>query len=296
MVCVAYGDEPYLIDLLRKNLKDSVKEKALNFSSFVGSFTAEVSAHCYSFPFMEKVRGVILDCDSIKELDTKAFRSYIEKPASSCNLLVILRNADKRSKLFKDLQKRNILRECSRFKSSDELIKALGAELKGMGATMNRDALGEFLKRQDYMNVSTISVLDLVGFLKSMAAVNRTIDIDMVKRFVPVTKEPNCFAITSLIAKKDAAALKKQLDLIDTSDVLKVIGLMQKEVRVSIKHRLFESSLIGERERGSFADVPKEKLMQMLDILNDGALAIKEGRHDPVFALHVTCLGMLQCM
>lgn len=292
MVCVAYGDEPYLIDLLRNNLKSQIKEPALNFSLFSGAFTTEVSAQCYSFPFMSDRRGVILDCDSMKDLDTKAFLSYIEKPSKSCGLLVIVRNVDKRSKVFKLLKKKELLRECPRFTKQDDLIRVLGKELKDMGATMKRDALSEFLKRQNYMEVSSISVLDLVGLLRSMSAVSPSIDIDMVKRFVPSVEEPNCFALTSLIAKKDSSALKRQIDLIDARDALKVIGLMQRDVRISLKHRMFDSSSIGEKERGPFSKLSAEKLTKLLSILNDGALAIKEGRYDASYALQVTCISM----
>ena len=89
MVKVLYGNEPYVIMKRKSKIIDALQNKQMNLQKYEGKFDMDVYNSCLEYPFLEDKRVVLLEVETIKDLDTPLFLEYIEKPTASTDLLII---------------------------------------------------------------------------------------------------------------------------------------------------------------------------------------------------------------
>ena len=154
MITILYGEslpEPYCIDMRKSAALKEVNTKGINYDSLKGKFTKEVASLARTYPMFEDRRGVVLEVESLKDLDCGAFEEYCTNPAPFTDMVIICQNADKRLKVYKRITSkegipgvRAVLCD-KKDVTRDRLVKTLAYELKQGGASMTNDAMEEFL-------------------------------------------------------------------------------------------------------------------------------------------------------
>ncbi len=289
MIELIYGNEPYRLDFERQKVVGSVKNSAMNYTLLRGAFTEEVSAACRMFPFFEEKRVVLLDTDSLKDLDTYEFKSYLKNPSPTTDLLVICRNVDTRLKIFKGIKEMAV--PCNKVSTPKDFEKCVLYEVNKAGAKITTGALSEFTRRMNYFEREDVNLLTATEYLRSMASISPDITEDMVKRYVPSYEEVNVFSLSGLIKSHDMDAILKQVNLLNKDRAIPTLSLLLYSFRVAYKEKFFSLSEIGGRQ-SCFSSCDADKLCRAIELLTENIAAIKSGFLPEELALKNT-LGAL---
>ncbi len=285
-----YGNEPYCIDSRKKKALKGVSGDPMNYVTLKGSFDAEVLNTCNTFPFLAERKGVVLDVDTLDDLDTEAFHVYLASPADFTELVIVCRKADARKKLFKKLKEAKIAVECNKVEDQDTFDKVILYELKQAGAQIKPDALLEFGRRINYFGKADQTLMAAVGYILNVTAVTKEIEKEHIETFVPIFAEPDVFSLAKLMASHNLSELYKQVDMIPDSDAIKVMSLLLRNFRVSLKLRMFrKNEVLQQKYSDPFENLSEEKLLQGLGVLTDGISKIKTGDIPDSLSLRLSC-------
>ncbi len=289
MIKIIYGNEPYRLDFERQKVVGSIKNPTMNYTPLQGVFTEEVSEACRVFPFFEEKRVVLLDTDTLKDLDTDEFKAYVKNPSRTTDLLVICRNVDTRLKIYKAVKDMAV--PCNKVSTPKEFEKCVLYELSKAGAKITAGGLSEFTRRMNYFEREDVNLLTATEYIRSLSSISPEITEDMVKRYVPSYEEVNVFSLSGLIKSHDMDAILKQVNLLNKDRAIPTLSLLLYSFRVAYKEKFYSLSEIGGRQ-GCFSDCPAEKLAKAINLLTENIAKIKSGFLPEELALKNT-LGAL---
>jgi DNA polymerase III delta subunit len=302
-IVLLYGEslpEPYCIDMRKRSALKEVNTEGMNYTSMRGKFDSNVAALARTVPMLEEKRGIVLEIDTLKDLDNRDFEEYISKPAPFTELVIICREADKRLKVYKKLAGGGIKgveavlcdkKEVTR----DKLIQTVRYELKSLGASMDKEAQGEFLRRINYDGIKDMTLLTMAGYIHTLAAVSGgEITKSLVEEYVPAFKEPNEFLLVSLLIRKDMAGLIEQVNMVSPKDTIGILCLALRSYRMAWKEKFFNDPSCH-KENG-LADYDIDTLKKCIGIINETIKAIKTGFMPEDMALKVACSRLTVAM
>ena len=295
MISIVYGDEPYGIDVKKRKIEEMIKMPSMNLAFFAGEFNLDVLNACNTFPFVDDKRGVFLDIDSLKALDNKLFRDYCESPADFTELLIIVKDVDQRTKLFKSFKEQGLMFPCMKLKDLSEYKKVIAYELKKRNSSMLDDAAELFIKKMNYFNNDSVNLLNVVGYLDACSSISTTITKDIVDSVCPSFEEANIFLLTSLIKDRNATELYRQIKMIPAKDSIGIMSLLLKDFRVAYKLKAFDESAVTTK-RTSFSSFPKELLCECMEILTEVISGVKKGTYTEDTALLTACARVMSAI
>lgn len=274
MIKILYGNEPYRLDFEREKALKPIENPAMNYSHLQGEFSEDVLNACRVFPFFSDKRLVLLDVDSLKDLDTKAFKTYLSEPSGSTDLLVICRKVDCRLKIYKTLK--DFMVPCIKVTTEDEFNKVVLYEVKKNGARISSGALKELSERINYFNMEEVNLLMVKDFIESLSGISPEITKEMVERYVPCFEEANVFSLAKLINERDMDGLLRQLNMLGRDAAIQTLSLLLYNFRVALKENYFSLSEIGARP-SVFSCYSVEKLNFAVRLITDQIAKIKSG-------------------
>jgi len=286
VIKILYGNEPYLISREKEVVVSSLSMPEMNlFQS--NMWNGEVLEALASLPFVDDKRVVILDLDRPSSLDCKTFREYMKNPSKTSDLLIILREADFRTKFCSELKKSGLITMCDKFRDEGSLIKEIGLYLKKEGASMDKDALCTFVTRENYFELPEVNFYNLKNDLDMLISINKSVNKSMVEQFVPDNATVNDFALAKLIASKNVVAVRNHINMVPESDTMRVLALLLREYRIAFKALYFKESEIGVRLISLKGKLSKQQLIDSISICTDAMEDIKSGRLSCSYALKV---------
>lgn len=291
-ILVAYGDEPYKVELLKQKYQANLSYPDFNCSILYGVFDDKVLDLINTMPFMDERRAVILTVDTLKDLDNKAFFSLLENPVSSTDLLVVVRNYDNRLKIAKMLAKRKISMPCNKFENVSEFASAVKRECSLINVKISDTAITALEKRTGYLEFDAANFLDVLDWLRKLAAISGEITASMIADMVPLKEEPNVFALAILIRDGKYDALQKEISLLNEDDAIRVLSLLQREYRIGIKASWFSYADIGIRN-ATLGKLSESSLLKGLSILTDAIAKVKSGTLPSSIALKYAVAGLI---
>lgn len=150
-VYLLYGEESYLVRLYRDKLKNAVLDGAdeMNYSNFQGSGTdiLEVREIADTLPFFQDYRVIILE-------DTRFFKGandfveYLPSMPDTTILVFTEKEVDKRSKLYKYVQKNGLAVEMTAMSAADTK-KFVAMKLSETGKKIRESTAEYFLEQAD---------------------------------------------------------------------------------------------------------------------------------------------------
>ena len=149
------------------------------------------------------------------------------------------------------------------------------------GGRITRDAMTLFLKRENYLECEDITLYHLFSDIERLLSYNSDITAEVVKSLIIENVTENVFGIAKMICNSDITALQKQYDVI--SNPIGTLSALLREYRIAYKEKYFPASEIGVRYI-TLSDMPKEKLLQGMDIITEAIYGIKVGTLTEAYA------------
>lgn len=272
---ILFGTEPYGIDVKRHKLIDGVD--SLNIRTFSGDFTSDILSVCQQYPFLADRKVVILDCASLKNLNNDAFAFYLEAPSDTTDLLIIVKDVDKRLKLYKKLQAMKLVTVCNKV-SVDDFEKTILYEAKKRGGKITMGGLKAFSQRINYENVSDMNLVKAVSYLQTCIDLGEgDVTESVVEKMVPNFQEGNAFSVAPLIMSGDIAGYRKEVSLLPVENAIGTASAILRELRIAYKSKYFGLSELAVKKPSVFKDLSKEKLLSMIYIVTDRIAGVKAG-------------------
>lgn len=287
MIGIYYGNEPYLIQIEKNKYVKGIQNPEMNLIKGT-SMTEDILDFLYTYPIMDKRRIAILDIDSLSQLDCKEFKHYIKEPSDFSDLFIIVRSLDNRTKFAKELGKCGLLHECKKLNNASDVINYLLPVIKHAGGRITEDAMKEFMARENYLEAD-INLLHMVNDLNSLLTIDKDITLPMVTTYIRKNEVENCFAIAKMISDKNFSDLKRQSELINSSDIIGVLSLLLREYRIAWKLHAIDGF---KAKYAVFKDKPIDEIFQGLVICQDAIDSIKTGRMPSDELLHITLMKL----
>ena len=273
MIQILYGDEPYKILTRKRNLREKITNLPMNFTSMEGEFTSELAIEARYYPILSDRRLIELDINSLSEIDNKFFIDYLSNPCETTDLIITIKNLNKNTKIYKKLNKLNLIHEMNKVKSKKDLEKVFVYEAKKLNHIWEEDGLDSFIYRLNYdaedinLMVASRYIIKICSALEQGIAINK----EIVEKYVPLHEEANIFSLCNLLVKKDINGLYKQISLLEESDNMRTIGLITKNFRTAIEH------YYGGTKQSPFKNIELSILINCMDLCNHVNFGIKNG-------------------
>lgn len=294
MLKILYGKEHYTISRLKSEAVSQVEMPDMNYASFQ-KFDEEVVGLLRTFPFLEDRRVVVIDADSLSVINNEHFLNYIKTPEETSDLIIILRDADQRTKLFKELKAGGYITFCDKLKSEDELKKVLLEELSLVGGKIEPEVLNKFIERENYFDelnddVTLYGVVnDLIGLC--LSSTDKTISLEQVNS-LRENRKGKIFSLSKLILSKDVIGLRRELNRL-SDEPIAILSLILREYRIAYKANYFDKAEIGTKYVG-FSAMSKKELLYGMDVCLGTIRDIKFGKVAAADAMNIAAAKLLR--
>lgn len=290
MIHVLVGSEPYLVKKEKECLEKIVSED-MNLSRH-DEFTKETEEECYTQPFLEDKRVVIVETDNISKLNNTSFLHYIDNPSDFTELVILPKEYDGRTKFYQSLKKKGFVKVFDKLEDEQKLIQFIGHELMNNKAAMTKEALGEFLTRENYFENEDVNLYSIVNDLNTLLSLTKQIELSHVRDYVKANEVGNIFVLGKLLLNKDAKALRHETKKLNSESSIGTISLLLREYRIALKAKNFDIKDIGAKFV-LFKDMDEDALLRGIEICLDAISQVKDGNLSNTTALDLTVSKLL---
>lgn len=248
-----YGEERFLIQLYEQRIKKALllpEDEMMNLDVLQSpQDPLMVRTSIETLPFMAERRVVIIKESGAFELKAgklSELSELMQDVPETTTVVWIESKVDKRSKLFKAVQKAGYVVEFKRL-GEGELLTWIGQELKRKGIQMDRNTASYFLSLtgNDMVRIQ-MEIEKLSSYVKERGLITRE-DVDSI---VSVTIENSIFKLTDHLGNQQPAAayrIYRQL-LEDNEPVQRIFFMMIRQFRL-----LYKASLMQGADRSTIA-------------------------------------------
>ena len=248
-----YGEERFLIQLYEQRIKKALllpEDEMMNLDVMQSpQDPLMVRTSIETLPFMAERRVVIIKESGAFELKAgklSELSELMQDVPETTTVVWIESKVDKRSKLFKAVQKAGYVVEFKRL-GEGELLTWIGQELKRKGIQMDRNTASYFLSLtgNDMVRIQ-MEMEKLSSYVKERGLITRE-DVDSI---VSVTIENSIFKLTDHLGNQQPAAayrIYRQL-LEDNEPVQRIFFMMIRQFRL-----LYKASLMQGADRSTIA-------------------------------------------
>ena len=248
-----YGEERFLIQLYEQRIKKALllpEDEMMNLDVLQSpQDPLMVRTSIETLPFMAERRVVIIKESGAFELKAgklSELSELMQDVPETTTVVWIESKVDKRSKLFKSVQKAGYVVEFKRL-GEGELLTWIGQELKRKGIQMDRNTASYFLSLtgNDMVRIQ-MEMEKLSSYVKERGLITRE-DVDSI---VSVTIENSIFKLTDHLGNQQPAAayrIYRQL-LEDNEPVQRIFFMMIRQFRL-----LYKASLMQGADRSAIA-------------------------------------------
>jgi len=213
------GEEDYYIDFLLNYAENNIlseSESSFNLSIFYGKdadWTNVINA-CKRYPmFSEKQVVLLKEAQQMSSIDK--LESYVENPLSSTIFVVGYKSKsyDKRTKLYKLLSKNAEIVTLPKIKD-DKINEWISNYVKSIGFSISSKAS---LLLQEHIGNDLNRIVSEIDKLKVNLKENKSIDEDVIEKYIGISKEYNIFELQAAIANKSIASAIKIINYFESN-------------------------------------------------------------------------------
>ena len=284
-VTVLYGNEPYMLEHMKNK---SLSGQAVQYSEF----SEEVLSQLRTYSLFG-VPEIVVDVETLSELDHARFWSYIESPSEEANLVVVIRKADERTKTFKKLKENKsiVLHKCDKLDEARFQNFLLGI-VKRRERTIDEATCQLLMERLCYNDPKVTLYTCGNAVMQMIDGTDGNITRETVEMFFPSEEEVNRFQIGGLIEKGQCAALyEAAAQLSKDPGPIPFLMLLQREFRIAYKARYCKLADIGVRGT-SFRRWGEQDLIAGMSIVGEIVRKIKSSQIPDNIAI-ATCFREL---
>ncbi len=218
-VYLLYGDEPYLRRQGRDKLRDSLvpKDDHLNYHYFEGEKVSfpEIIDLAETMPFLNDYKVIVIENSGACKKASDQMAEYLPGIPDTTVIIFVEKEADKRTKLFKAIDKHG---KCLEFNKLDQktLITWIAMQAKGMCKRIHQDAVALLIERTGMEMDAIANELEKVfGYTFGRDDIVKQ-DIETI---VHVRSENKVFEMTHKISQHDqTGALSLYYELLETKE------------------------------------------------------------------------------
>lgn len=290
MVKVISGNEPYMVDYRTKQAVGKLEVPELNFHQF-DSFDESAVSFLAAAPLMDERRVALVRISHLKEIDNQYYHSFAS--SDSDNLLVVqARDYDARTTLFRNLKETGILELCNKSDYVGLLSQFILNKASQYGVSFEDNVVEAMLRRCSYLDNEEMTIYVIAGYVESMAAISKTIDMPTMESVVPSYEKENRFALARMILDKNVKELRNQAVLLRGSEI-ECLSALLREYRIAYKSKYYSFKDIGITS-AVLSRQDKDYLIRSITILTDVIRGIKKGTVCVSSCLQDTFLRLLQ--
>lgn len=187
----------------------------------------EIISACSTLPFGPGFRVIVVgNADGLSEKGREALLEYMSDPSPTTRLLLLFYKLDRRSRLFREAQKRGWIRPCARLPDG----KLAGWLMEKAMADYGKDL--SMAAARSLVELAGPDMNTLVNEIEKISLYvgdRRDVRAEDVAGIVSARREPDIWALMGAVADKDEEkALRLFSRLIKhTSDVFGIVGLLR---------------------------------------------------------------------
>ena len=212
------GEESYYIDLIENYISENAlqpHEKDFNFSMFYGKDADPMSIlnDAKQYPtFADKRLVVVREAQDLKVKDWELFEKYLENTVASTILVFAHKNKtlDKRTKIAKVIEKQTVYFESKKI-ADDGLPNWIVGYVKNKNFSVNNEA-AKVLAENLGNDLSRIA--NEIDKLSVMLGENTEITLEIIEKYIGISKEYNITEFNSAIIKRDFSKAMKNNPLL----------------------------------------------------------------------------------
>lgn len=277
MIQIIYGNEPYLIDQMKKQAIDNISAPDFNLAEFY-AWSEDVPNYLSTYPVMDDTKAAFLYLKDIKELDSKgscSFTEYLSSPSDFSNLYIFPQKIDKRTSFFKSLLKTGIVKEVNKVSDESMLQKILLSKISQLNGQITHDAYDELIRREAYLELDDVNLFHLTNDIQSLVSYDSNVTKGNVELLVPERIVSNAFGIAALLMQGNYRELKRQAEAL-SNDAIGTLSALLREYRIAYKCKYFSPAEIGVKSI-PLKGMETTELVAGMDIIISSIDAIKQG-------------------
>lgn len=300
-VCLIYGEERFEIEKFIDNMKESLSEsfRQLNFISIDSEYDVETNIDflinsCESFPFMDEKRIVVVKNSNLFQTSTSKIysnddmiklKSYLENPLQSTRLIFAPTKVDKRSEIYKLINKKYDVISCERLDKISFSRWVLG-RFKEKNISIDNQTKEYFIQRCGYLNKDTeLTLLDVESEIEKLSVNIRqnNLSIKDIDKLNLLVEENNVFKYIDYVFSKDKEKVYNTTkQIIFSFNSILVLSLIGRQLSILIKIYVL-------RKNGcSHESISKILSLQQFVIKKD-MIQLKKYTFDELLSLYNLC-------
>ena len=241
MIKIYAGNEPYMAEHYIKTYYDKLESPEICYRRF-DAMNESVEEYMSSISFMDYKLAVVR-MQNLKEVDNTVFSSI--KAMETDNILLIhVDSYDKRTAFYKELLENKMLEIFDKEDAVSKLPAFLCKHAAENGAVFEDGVVDGLIRRIGYIENPAVTISTLVGYVKNMASISKTISMEVMKSIIPAYDKEERFMLAKMILNKDIASLKTQAMLLRGEEIGCLSSLL-KEYRIAYKSKYFTLKDIG---------------------------------------------------
>lgn len=246
-IYLIYGEEAYLCRLYRDKLIEAINADPMNFTRFEGKKIPpeDIIEKCETMPFFADSRVILIEDSGFFKEKSDVLNEYLKSIPDYDIIIFVEKEVDKRSKLYKTVEKYKGVCECSLL-SEKELINWVLIELKKNGKQIKKSALDMFMSGVGSdLNFISCELAKLISYVGDRNEVTSK-DIEEI---CSMQTENRIFDMINDVASgKRDSALKNYHDLLLLKEPpMRILSLMERQFDQLLRIKELSSGGLGEK-------------------------------------------------
>lgn len=246
-IVVVSGTEDFLVNAHINDIKSKINNIEFNFSTFSEIDDATIIEACHQVPFMNDYRVVLVYGDLFKG-QHELLLEYFKAPSPTTSLIIVTA-FDKRTKLYKSIEKH--VKFCVFNKLSiGELKIFISDYFTSKGKLIDDELIKLIIDRIGYLSIDTIFLYNVISELERLVNMSseKEISRDIIETMKPPA-ETNVFKLVGKISKKSPEAVKYLQGLLNEgTNEMQLLGLLLWHYRLLYKVKIAGASAVEVNE------------------------------------------------
>lgn len=283
------GNEPYYVEKACQ-VAMNLEELALSEINYLktDSMGENVLSFLDTYPVMDSRKVVYCVVSDLSECNNPYYEKLCKELPDYATVVVRFRTYSTVTGFYKKLvkDKKVFLHNKDTYQNKLEGFLKRKAEWEPA-------ALSEFLRRENYVEAEDVCLQTVMADADTLAIIckDRPISIKDVSDNVSDHCLGNVFVVAKFLRAGNIPALQKQASLLKGQEIQALTALL-REYRVSYKLMYHSMKEVGVTYPSTFANVPKEKLIQSMDTIVSTLDALKNEAVPKSTALESTYLAL----
>lgn len=282
MILLLTGNEPYAISYNKNKYINSIPTEGKEMNLLISSiFDESTIDYCRQYPFLSANRLVVLSLESSSE--NEQLLDYIKNETNSTTLIILVRELDKKSKLYKYVSKYGKVDVYN--KLTDKQLNAFILNIiKKENGAITEDAFNLLKERIGYADNENCNLFNVEIIIKQLLFIQNKITSETIHILLNPSLNESVFKLASYISKKDKLALYLLDELLNDKTPIEILSVLLRSYRLNYKLSFYENRSNAFVQIGISAfqvkdleNIPIEIIKKSMTVIEQSIKDVKHG-------------------